>query len=132
MSEILAKEIKNISIATAVMGIIQLIITVPAGYFGYPAALGTLFGCIIAVANFTLMGVILEKCVSGGRGASGLMGFGYIARLALIAVVVIWAMKADYLNYVCVIIPLLFPQIAVFIINFARRKERKADDNERT
>lgn len=132
MSGTLAKEIRNISIAAAVMGIIQIIITVPAGYFGYPAVLGTILGCIAAAANFAVMGIILEKSVSGGKGASGLMGFGYIARLAVIAAVVIWAMKADYLNYVCVIIPLLFPQIAVFIINFVRRKERKADDNERT
>ncbi len=63
----------------------------------------------MAILNFALMGIILERCVSKQKGASGLMGVGYIGRLALIALAVIWATKVDYLNYVCVIIPLYIP-----------------------
>lgn len=131
MSATLLKEIKNVASITAVMGIIQIIITVPAGYFGKAAVLGTLLGCVVAVVNFALMGIILEKCISKNTGASGLMGFGYIGRLAFIALAVIWATKVTYLNYVCVVIPLLFPQTAIFIIDLIRRRKGKADD-ERT
>ncbi len=127
----LIREIRNIAVFTGVLGILQILITVPAGYFGYAAVLGTLLGCAAAIINFALMGIILEKCVSAERGAAGLMGFGYIGRLAIIAAAVVWAMKVSYLNYVCVIIPLIFPQIAIFILNAVRNKERKSDD-ERT
>lgn len=132
MSETLTKELKSVSLLTLILGVIQVLITVPAGYFTSAAVFGTLLGCAAAVINFALMGIILERCVSGERGTAGLMGFGYIIRLALIGAAVVWAMKSSYLNYVCVIIPLLFPQIAIFIINMKRRRERKADDNERT
>ncbi|MCD8180249.1 MAG: ATP synthase subunit I, partial [Firmicutes bacterium] len=127
----LIREIRNIAVFTGVLGILQILITVPAGYFGYAAVLGTLLGCAAAIINFALMGIILEKCVSAERGAAGLMGFGYIGRLAIIAAAVVWAMRVSYLNYVCVIIPLIFPQIAIFILNAVRNKERKSDD-ERT
>ena len=76
--------------------------------------------------------IILERCVSKQKGASGLMGVGYIGRLALIALAVIWATKVDYLNYVCVIIPLIFPQISIFILNLTRKKEREVSEDERT
>ena len=72
------------------------------------------------------------KDVCKAKGASGLMGVGYIGRLALIALAVIWATKVDYLNYVCVIIPLIFPQISIFILNLTRKKEREVSEDERT
>lgn len=128
MSQVLLKEIRNVGIITFAMGVLQFIIACIAGYFGLPAILGTLLGCAIAVVNFALMGIILEMCMHGKGMAAGLTGFGYILRLAMIALVVIWAMKADYLNYVCVIIPLLFPQAAVFIINGLRRKNGDKDE----
>ena len=101
-------------------------------FFGLSAIFGTLLGCAVAILNFALMGIILERCVSKQKGASGLMGVGYIGRLALIALAVIWATKVDYLNYVCVIIPLIFPQISIFILNLTRKKEREVSEDERT
>ncbi|MCC8169229.1 MAG: hypothetical protein LIO59_02470, partial [Oscillospiraceae bacterium] len=92
----------------------------------------TIGGYAAALLNFSLMGIVLERSLSNGKGSSAIMGIGYMARLALLAAVIIWSMKADYLNYVCVIIPLLFPQIAIFVLNAFRKKERKSDDNERT
>lgn len=127
----LIREVKNISLITLILGVIQVIVTIPAGYFGSPAVLGTLLGCAVAILNFALMGIILERSLSNSRAASGLVGTGYILRLAFIAAAVVWAMKAEYLNYVCVIIPLVFPQISIFIINALRKKEGKSDD-ERT
>lgn len=129
MSKTLQKEVLNIAAITFLMGAVQFIIASLLGYFEISAALGTLLGCLTAIMNFALMGIILEKSLSGKTMASGLAGFGYILRLAIIAVIVIWAMKVDYLNYVCAVIPLIFPQAAIFIIN---RKRKDRDENERT
>lgn len=130
MSGTLKKEIRNISVIAFALGIIQILITIPAGYFGLPAVLGTLLGFCTAIFNFGLMGIILEQCVEKQSGASYLAGFGYIFRLAVIAGAVIWAMKVWYLNYVCVVIPLIFPQLAIFVLNIIRKKGR--NNNERT
>ncbi len=132
MSKTLICETRNIALITLILGAVQLVVTLPVGYFGYAAALGTLLGCIVSVLNFFLMGLFLEKSVSKEKGASSLMGMGYILRLIIIAAAIIWAIKVSYLNYVCVVIPLIFPRIAIYIINFIRRKERKSETNERT
>ena len=130
MSKTLLVEIRNIAIGVIILGAVQVLVTLPTKFFGLSAIFGTLLGC--AILNFALMGIILERCVSKQKGASGLMGVGYIGRLALIALAVIWATKVDYLNYVCVIIPLIFPQISIFILNLTRKKEREVSEDERT
>ena len=132
MSKTLLVEIRNIAIGVIILGAVQVLVTLPTKFFGLFAIFGTLLGCAVAILNFALMGIILERCVSKQKGASGLMGVGYIGRLALIALAVIWATKVDYLNYVCVIIPLIFPQISIFILNLTRKKEREVSEDERT
>lgn len=59
------------------------------------------------------------------------MGVGYIGRLALIALAVIWATKVDYLNYVCVIIPLIFLNFYIHTKSY-EKKEREVSEDERT
>ena len=132
MSKTLLVEIRNIAIGVIILGAVQVLVTLPTKFIGLSAIFGTLLGCAVAILNFALMGIILERCVSKQKGASGLMGVGYIGRLALIALAVIWATKVDYLNYVCVIIPLIFPQISIFILNLTRKKEREVSEDERT
>ena len=132
MSKTLLVEIRNIAIGVIILGAVQVLVTLPTKFFGLSAIFGRLLGCAVAILNFALMGIILERCVSKQKGASGLMGVGYIGRLALIALAVIWATKVDYLNYVCVIIPLIFPQISIFILNLTRKKEREVSEDERT
>lgn len=132
MSKTLLVEIRNIAIGVIILGAVQVLVTLLTKFFGLSAIFGTLLGCAVAILNFALMGIILERCVSKQKGASGLMGVGYIGRLALIALAVIWATKVDYLNYVCVIIPLIFPQISIFILNLTRKKEREVSEDERT
>ena len=132
MSKTLLVEIRNIAIGVIILGAVQVLVTLPTKFFGLSAIFGALLGCAVAILNFALMGIILERCVSKQKGASGLMGIGYIGRLALIALAVIWATKVDYLNYVCVIIPLIFPQISIFILNLTRKKEREVSEDERT
>lgn len=132
MSKTLLVEIRNIAIGVIILGAVQVLVTLLTKFFGSAAIFGTLLGCAVAILNFVLMGIILEKCVAKPKGASGLMGVGYVGRLLIIALAVIWAIKVDYLNYVCVIIPLIFPQISIFILNFIRKKERNVPEDERT
>ena len=128
MSSVILKETKNISLITLAFVTIDIIVIWALGYFGVATLLGTLLGWAVSVINFFLMGLILHFSLSN-KAAPALMGFGYILRLALIALALIWAIKVDYLNHICVVIPLVFPQIAIFILSHIRKD--KCED-ERT
>ena len=78
MSKTLLVEIRNIAIGVIILGAVQVLVTLPTKFFGLSAIFGTLLGCAVAILNFALMGIILERCVSKQKGASGLMGVGYI------------------------------------------------------
>lgn len=133
MSGTLLKEIRNMTVCVFILGIVQILIILPTRFFGSAAIFGTVLGCAVSVFNFALMGFFLEKSISRGKQASGFMGLGYIVRLTIIALAVVWAIKVDYFNYVCVIIPIMaFSQISIFIINRIRKRERKTSKNERT
>ena len=121
----LGKEIKNVSLITLTLSAVQIIITIPAGYFGLAAVLGTILGAFVAILNFTLMGIILYGAMSNSKAASGVVNIGYILRLVFIGAAVVWAMKVSYLNYVCVVVPLIFPQISIFVINASRKRHKK-------
>lgn len=130
MSDTLKGEIKHIALFVLILGAVQIVIAALTDFVGVGVILGTLLGCGLAIFNFALMGVIMEIGISRKKGASGIVGIGYALRLLIIAAVIVWAMCADYLNYLCVAIPLTFPQISIFILNKMRKKE--TDKNERT
>lgn len=128
VSNTLLKEIRNIAVCVLILGIVQIIVVLPTRFFGSAAIFGTLLGCAVSVFNFALMGFILEKSITRGKQASGFMGLGYIVRLTIIALAVVWAIKVDYFNYVCVIIPIMaFSQISIFIINHLRKRKENVE-----
>ena len=109
MSKTLLVEIRNIAIGVIILGAVQVLVTLPTKFFGLSAIFGTLLGCAVAILNFALMGIILERCVSKQKGASGLMGVGYIGRLALIALVE--CLEYTYPHFVVICI------LRVFVLN---------------
>ena len=65
MSKTLLVEIRNIAIGVIILGAVQVLVTLPTKIFlVYTAIFGTLLGCAVAILNFALMGIILERCVS--------------------------------------------------------------------
>ncbi len=76
MSKTLLRETRSIALLIIVMGAAEVAVAAALGHFGKGAVLGTLLGCAVAVFNFMLMGIILEKCISREKSASWLMGAG--------------------------------------------------------
>ena len=131
VSKTLLVEIRNIAIGVIILGAVQVYLLLCRQSFWFICNIRTLLGCAVAILNFALMGIILEDVCQSKRCVRT-YGESVIGRLALIALAVIWATKVDYLNYVCVIIPLIFPQISIFILNLTRKKEREVSEDERT
>ena len=120
------QEIKKISLFT--LGGIAVMVAVFAicGYFSWGVVLSGLLGGTTAILNLFLLALTIEKSLSkGGKGAQSFMGISYIIRIAMIAAVVVFAIKNQYLNYVAVVIPLVFPQIIIKILHTRNSSEAK-------
>ncbi len=125
----LKKQVGEILAAVAVMGFLQLAVFFVVGRFvsvGFLSAfLGTLVGCLLASLNIILLARNIEKSVDKNeKGAQYSMSLGYMLRLALTAVVIFAAIKLPQLvNLWAVIIPLIFPRIAIMVINLKFKKQ---------
>ena len=122
------KEIGKTALYTAGLVAVMLIIYALMGKFTFSVLVSGVLGGTVAMANLFLLAVTIEKAVAKSEGkARGVMGASYILRLAFIAGVVIFAIKNEYLNYVAVVIPLVFPQI---IIKFLHTRPEGKKKNE--
>ena len=124
-------DIKKLAVYVIVMTVIMVGIFALYGYFGLPVILGALLGCTAAVLNFALLAVTLSKSLDKAENATRTMGISYVLRMLLIAGVVMLAIASPVFNYVAAVIPLVFPRIAIFIMNIKKKKKVKSE-NDRT
>lgn len=87
------------------------------------ALLGTALGAAAACASFFILALNVQHSVErSAKGAQLSMGFGYLFRLAIAGLVIILAIKLPMVfNVWTTAIPLVFPRLAIFIINFTQK-----------
>lgn len=124
------KETKRVTVITAVgvavmwigFGIFHWIFPekVP---FDYTVFLGGLGGGLIAVLNFFLMGLTVQKVASSEdeEKARLKMKASYSQRMLLQMVWVVLAIAAPCFQFVAGLLPLLFPGFGIKILGIARR-----------
>ena len=124
------KEIKKIALITLGAICVMIALFAVRGYFSWGVVVSGFLGGAVAILNFFLLAVTVEKSLSkGSKGAQGFMGVSYLLRMALIAAVLIFAIKSEHLNYIAVAIPLIFPQIIIKILYTKNpSKEKKQDE----
>jgi membrane protein YqaA with SNARE-associated domain len=85
--------------------------------FDYKVIIGALAGGIIAVLNFFLMGLAVQKVASTEEedNAKAIMKNSYRRRLLLQLVWVIVAISVPVFNWVAGILPLFFPSLGIKI-----------------
>ena len=128
-----AKQTLSIFAGSFVLAGIMVIAFAVFGYFSLAVVWGALLGVFAATLNFFLLALTLEYALGkGARKAQGIMGLSYTARIIIIAVIVVFAIKSPHINYVAAAIPLLFPRIVIYIINFLNKGKKEDDCIERT
>lgn len=146
------KETKKIALGTGVLSLLMIAVFLIIRQFDYTVILGALIGNLMAVGNFFLLALSVQKAaeqmngvkldplpepVEGeeekeipvspeARQASRKMQLSYTLRLLGIAVLAIIAIKLPCFNSLAALIPLLFPRIVIFIMNLIPNKEREA------
>lgn len=117
------QEIKRIAIGTAVGGVLlvtaMLVLSMAGiGTFDYRVITGVIGGCVVAVVNFTLMCITIQRAVniSDQKSMKAFIQGSYNGRLLLQAGWIVAAYMMPWFNVFAAAIPLLFPNLMIFYL----------------
>lgn len=130
------KEIKRIAAGTAIgsllltagMFVLSLLGT---GTFDYRVILGVIGGSLVAVLNFTIMCLTIQKAVniSEQKQMKAFIQGSYNGRLLLQAGWVVAAFLISHINVIAAAVPLLFPNLTIF---YLQSKGKLVSPSDRT
>lgn len=135
------REVKRIACGTAVGGallvaVLFVLSMMGIGTFDYRVIVGTIGGCFVAVLNFTMMCMTIQRAVNIGeqKAMKAFIQGSYNGRLLLQAGWIVAAYLMPWVNVFAAAIPLLFPNLMIFYLQ-ARGKlvtpsERKSPPPE--
>lgn len=138
------KEIKRIAKGTAVCDLLLIaglfILSLGGiGKFDYKVFTGVLGGSVVAVLNFTVMCLTIQKAVDidEKKQMKSFIQGSYNGRLLLQAGWVVAAFLIPHVNVIAAAIPLLFPNLVIFYLQYkgklvtpSERTAAPADDSE--
>lgn len=124
----LQDEINNVTKGIIVFDLIVLMILIVTSNFNKPMILGLLFGTIIAVLNFRLLAISIEKSVTMPQNKAQVYSSSrYMLRMIIVGVVLLVSAKATHLNIIGVAIGLVSPKFVILarklLIDKLKRKE---------
>lgn len=123
-----SKEVKEVNIGVLIFDIVAVIVLMTLFKFNMSMFIGVVFGSIIAVLNFRLLALTLEKAVDLPPGkAQVYTGVRYMIRLTIVAAALIVSVRNPNLNIIGTAVGLVSTQVVIFIktliISKFKRKE---------
>ncbi len=128
-----AKEVKLVTIGVPVFDIVAIILVAILSKFGIfsfgiPMIVGIIFGSVIAILNFRLLALTLEKAVNLPPGkAQAYTGVRYMIRLAITAAALIVSIKNPNLHIIGTAIGLISTQVVIFIKTLLASKFKRKE-----
>lgn len=117
------REVKRIACGTAAGGILLIaamlvLSTMGIGSFDYRVFTGAIGGCAVAVINFALMCLTIQRAVNIGeqKAMKSFIQGSYNGRLLLQAGWIVAAYMMPWVNVFAAAIPLLFPNLMIFYL----------------
>ena len=138
------REIKRIAIGTGVCDLILLAVLFVLSLeglltFNYTVFLGALIGSCVAVLNFTIMCLTIQKAteIEEKKQMKAFIQGSYNGRLMLQAAWVVIAMLVPHFQVIASAAPLLFPNLTIFylqskgkLVEPSERKNPPAEEQE--
>ena len=117
------KESLYILTVTLILSLLMQSVFLLVGAWDYKVLLGNILGIVAAVGNFLLMGITVQSALEKEqKEAKSLMKLSQTLRLLLLFVVALVGYLVPIFSTVAVVIPFLFPRLAItvrpFIKNF--------------
>lgn len=116
------KETEYIAFFTLILSVILQSVFLILNKWDYTVLLGNIFGFLAAVGNFFLMGITVQKALTKDqKEAKDLMKLSQTLRMLMLFVAAIIGYLVPFFNIIAVIIPFLFPRIAISLRPLIKR-----------
>ncbi len=130
IDDTVVRETRYIAGVTIVLSVIMEAVFLIIGMWSYKVLLGNILGAAVAVANFLLMGITVQKAVlKEEKDAATLMKLSQTLRNMMLLIAAVLAIVLPFINPVAAIIPLFFPRIAIALIPLRDRKNNNGKEN---
>ena len=114
INETVLKETIYIAVFTLILSVLMQSVFLILGKWDYTVVLGNFLGFIAASGNFLLLGITVQNAVlKEEKEAKNLMKLSQTLRLLLLFVIAIIGYCFSIFNTVSVVVPYLFPRIAI-------------------
>ncbi len=116
------KESLYILTATLILSLLMQSVFLLVGAWDYKVLLGNILGIVAAVGNFLLMGITVQSALEKEqKEAKSLMKLSQTLRLLLLFVVALVGYLVPIFSTVAVVIPFLFPRLAITVRPFIKK-----------
>lgn len=122
--EAVLRETKHIALGTLILTAAMLAVFAALGRFAWSVLFGALYGGALAVLNFFLLGMTVQRIAEAGGGdadavklAKLRMRRSYSLRLLLEAGLLILAITVFQFNWIACFCPLVFPRIIILVMH---------------
>lgn len=110
------KETRYIAITVLILSALMQAVFLIIGQWNYTVLLGNLYGAVIAVGNFFLMGLTVQKCLTmEPDDAKKRMKLSQQGRLLMLLVFCMIGAALPWLNTIALLVPQFFPRIGVTV-----------------
>ncbi len=124
------RETRYIAGVTIILSVIMEAVFLIIGMWSYKVLLGNILGASVAVVNFLLMGITVQKAVQKDeKDAATLMKLSQTLRNMMLLIAAVLAIVLPFINPVAAIIPLFFPRIAITLIPLRDRNKNNGKEN---
>ena len=115
---------RYIAVVTLILSVLMHAVFLIAGRWDLTVLWGSLLGAAVAVLNFFLRGLTIQKAVTKEeKEAKDTIRLSYTLRTALMVVTGVLGATVPFLHILATLIPLLFPRVAVFFFPLTQKKE---------
>lgn len=110
------KETKYISFFVIILSVLMQSVFLIVSKWNYTVLLGNIYGGVIAVLNFLIMGIYIQKAVNQDeKEAKQTVKFSQSLRFAAIVLFVCIGVVIPLFNWITVVLPLVFPSVAIYL-----------------
>jgi hypothetical protein len=121
---VVMKETRYIAITVLILSALMQAVFLIIGQWNYTVLLGNLYGAVIAVGNFFLMGLTVQKCLTmEPDDAKKRMKLSQQGRLLMLLVFCMIGAALPWLNTIAPLVPQFFPRIGVTVRGLTMKGE---------
>lgn len=123
LENIIFKEARNIAFGVAILSTVMLIVFLILGRLNFSVVISAFIGSFLAVINFWLLGISLNKAISkNSDNAKQYIQLFYSYRMIGLFVVLAICLYSKRFTSAAILLPLIFPRIVIGAMNFKRRR----------